>query len=107
MNKAVEKIARDKILEKIIKNVARQPDDDLEDLKQDLLLYLLELDEDFLWEMIYNGQINYYLTRIVLNNVNSSTSRYYYNYKKHKNNTISINSDEAQGIEDRSVCDGD
>jgi hypothetical protein len=50
----------------------------------------MEKGEDMLNGIYERGQINYYLTRIVLNNINSKTSRFYYTYKKNKAVTTPI-----------------
>lgn len=86
MNTTVEKIVKEGILDQIIKNITKESsDEDLKDLKQDIYLTLLEKDEVLLAGIIERGQMPYYLTRIVLNNINSKTSRFYYKYKRHKN----------------------
>lgn len=56
----------------------------LEDLIQDVTLILLEhppVD-------VKPEQLRYYITRIVLNHINSSTSPYYYKYKKLSNMSV-------------------
>lgn len=56
----------------------------MNDLEQDIYVELLEKDDDVI-ETLYNkNQLNYYLTRMVINNINSKTSRYFYKYKKDK-----------------------
>ena len=92
MNKAVEKIAKDKIVEGIIYNVARSNNrgEDLKDLANDIYLELLEKDEEFLNGIYERNQIQYFITRIVLNNINSKTSPYYYKYRKNKKVTASM-----------------
>lgn len=91
MNKIVSKIAEERIVENIISNIYKNSnDEDLKDLSIDIYLELLEKDEDCLLGIYERGQINYYITRIVLNNINSKTSRYYYLYKKNKSVTTPI-----------------
>ena len=91
MKKVVELIVKEKILDQIINNIAKNAkDEDLNDLKQDIYLELLEKNEEWLFGIYERGQMNYYLTRIVLNNINSKTSRYYYLYKKNKSVTTPI-----------------
>jgi hypothetical protein len=91
MNKLIEKIANEKIVEGIINNIAKDTsDEDLKDLANDIYLELLEKNEDCLLAIYDRGQIQYYLTRIVLNNINSKTSRFYYIYKKNKSVTTPI-----------------
>lgn len=91
MKKIIEKIATEKIVESIIANVSKDVnDEDLADLAQDVYLTLMEKDEELLYGIYERGQINYYLTRIILNNINSKTSRFYYIYKKNKAKEIPI-----------------
>lgn len=85
MNKIVERIAKEGLVESIIRNITKNSkDEDLRDLANDIYLELLEKSEDCLMGIYERGQINYFLTRIVLNNINSKTSRFYYIYKKNK-----------------------
>lgn len=82
----IEHLARDKTVEEIIKNVASKDNSKhhefLDDLAQDIYMQLYEMDTDKLNGIYEKGQMNYYITRIVLNNINSKTSRYYYTYIK-------------------------
>lgn len=81
----IKKIAESNLLSDIIKNVAKDSNDvDLADLEQDLYVELLEKDEDLIDYLYENNQLNYFLTRMVTNNIHSKTSRYYYRYKKNK-----------------------
>lgn len=91
MNKVVEQIAKQKIVEEIVYNIAKDTtDEDLHDLVQDVFMTLLEKDEDWLDGIYDRGQIRYLISRIVTNNINSKTSRFYYNYKKNKLKQISL-----------------
>lgn len=91
MNKVVEQIAKQKIVEEIVYNIAKDTtDEDLHDLVQDVYMTLMEKDEDWLEGIYDRGQIRYLISRIVTNNINSKTSRFYYNYKKNKLKQISL-----------------
>lgn len=91
MKHIIEQIAKDKLIDQIISNVAKDAkDEDLKDLKQDIYLILMEKDEDFLEGIYERGQMPYYLSRIITNNINSKTSRFYYLYKVHKNKQLII-----------------
>jgi len=97
MKKIVEKIANDGMVEKIIKNIAiNTNDEDLVDFSQDVYMTLLEKDQDWLEGIYERGQMNYFITRIVLNNINSKTSRFYYLYKKNKSVTTPIDESNAE-----------
>ena len=100
MKKVVELIVKDKILDQIINNIAKDAkDEDLNDLKQDIYLELLEKNEDWLFGIYERGQMNYYLTRIVLNNINSKTSPFYYRYRKYKRQEVQIDDTAEKGEE--------
>ena len=77
----VEGIVRNKTLDNIVKQITNNSkDEDLFDLKQDLLFSLL-LDSK-LSGIYERGEINFYLARMVMNNIASSTSPYYRIYKR-------------------------
>lgn len=87
----INKIAQDKMVETIVANVAKDTtDEDLTDLCQDIYLALMEKDEETIEDLYTKKQLNYYVTRMVINNIDSSTSRYFYNYKKNKLKQISM-----------------
>ena len=77
----VEAIVRDGLLDNIIKQITNNSkDDDLSDLKQDLLFSLLV--DSKLSGIYERGEINFYLARMVMNNIASATSPYYRIYKR-------------------------
>lgn len=87
----ISNVAKTKLLSDIIHNVAKDNNDqDLKDLEQDLYIELLEKDDELIEYMFENNQLNYFLTKMVVNNINSNTSRYYYRYKKNKLNQMPI-----------------
>lgn len=87
----INNIAKDRMVETIVANVAKDTtDEDLTDLCQDIYLALMEKDEETIEELYANKQLNYYVTRMVINNIDSSTSRFFYNYKKNKLKQISM-----------------
>lgn len=88
--KIVEKIAQEKTIETIIKNVAKTDDDTLQDLAQMLYLDLLEKNDETIISLYKEKKLQYFLTRMVINSINSKTSRYYYLYKKYNDITDEI-----------------
>lgn len=89
----VEIIAKEKTVEEIIKNVAKDSrNEDYKDLANDVYLGLLERDQDELFQLYEKKQLNYFITRIVINNINSKTSRFFYTYRRNKE--IQTNIDE-------------
>ena len=79
----IGRLAKDKVVENIISNITKDKDDDtLKDLAQMVYVWLLEEDEEKI-ESIYNkNQMNFYITRMIINNIHSKNSRYYYLFKK-------------------------
>ena len=67
-----------------LKEVAAKfiPADDLDDLTQEVFLYLLELPSEKLKQLIEDKQIKYYFIRLCKNNYYSKTSKYHYKYRK-------------------------
>ena len=96
--KIIEEIAKTGLLRDIIKNIGfTEQKCNLKDLEQDLYVDLLEEPPNNLKELYNNGQLKYYLTRLVLNNIRSKTSQYYYKYKKDENKMVRIkNFNEAE-----------
>lgn len=88
--KIVEKLAEEKKIETIIKNVAKTDDDTLQDLAQMLYLDLLEKNDETIISLYEEKKLQYFLTRMVINSINSKTSRYYYLYKKYNDITEEI-----------------
>lgn len=90
-NKAVVIIIeREHLLDNIIKQVTNNSKDpDFFDLKQDLLLSLL-LDAK-LPGIYERNELNYYLARLVMNNIASKTSPFYRIYKRPMNLSEPLN----------------
>lgn len=75
----VDKLAREKAVETICKKITKGKDaDTLNDLCQDIYLQLLESDKT---QGLYErGEINYWIAKVLMNNICSSTSPYYRTY---------------------------
>lgn len=61
-----------------------------DDFFQDLILILLEYDNEKLNNAHNNNHINALITRIIMNNIYSVTSKYYKNYIKFSSNSDEI-----------------
>lgn len=85
----VKELAQAKKVEKIINNVNKgsiKQKDVLQDLAQDIYYALLL--KDNLSEIYEKGELDYYISRIVINQLKSTNSPFYYTYRKNnKNNT--------------------
>lgn len=53
------------------------------DLKQDILVELLEMNSKKLQKLYNKNQLKYFLLRIVKNNIQSNTSRFWYRYRRY------------------------
>ena len=71
-------------IEEIINNIA-PADPDNEDLIQDVALVVLEKPPEFISELYDKQQLKYYIARVIMNNLFSTSSPYYCKYKKNKN----------------------
>ena len=89
LNEVINCIAISGIVETIIRNVAGE-DEDLKDLSQNIYLDLLRKDERKIVDMFNNQQLNFFIARMCLNNINSVNSPFYTTYKKHKKMTVNI-----------------
>lgn len=78
----IEPLAKERFLEKIASN-SRVPEDQIDDLCQCVYEQLLMTDNDKLNKIYTDGILHYWATRVLLNNFNSKTSRYYYIYRKY------------------------
>lgn len=83
--KIIEELAQNKTIETIIQNVVASDDDTLNDLSQMLYEDLLMKDDEKIIQLYKSKQLQFFLTRMVLNSVNSKTSRYYYLFARHNN----------------------
>jgi hypothetical protein len=81
--KIIEELAKNKTIENIIQNIVKKWDDTLNDLAQMLYEDLLSKQDNKIIQLYNNNQLHYYLTRMVLNSVNSKTSRFYYLFARH------------------------
>lgn len=85
----VKELAQAKKVEKIINNVNKgsiKQKDILQDLAQDI--YYALLTKDNLSEIYEKGELYFYISRIVINQLKSTNSPFYYTYRKNnKNNT--------------------
>ena len=79
----IQELANNNTLHEIVNNITKAPltEDEL-DFIQDLYINLLEKDDKVIEELYENKQLKFYITRIILNNLRSVTSPYFYKYKK-------------------------
>ena len=91
----VRELAERKLVETIIEKVTKKPvnlnNSNLEDLTEDVYLSLLQ--DRKLPIADQNNQVNFYIARIIMNNIASKTSPFYRIYLKYQNlsEPLSIN----------------
>ena len=77
----VERVAKEGWVEECIKTVSGGVwRSEYSDLTQDIFLELL--DQTKIVDLYKKGQLRYYVMRIVRNNLQSATSRFYYRYRR-------------------------
>ena len=77
----VEYIARSKLIQECILIVTGGVwRSEYDDLTQDILMELL--DQTKVVDLYKKGQLKFYIMRVVRNNIQSATSRFYYRYRR-------------------------
>lgn len=89
-------------VEQILMNIIKrhQLSDYEEDLAQDIYLTLLKDPDEKIISLYEKNQSNYYISRLLSNNVNSRTSRYYYLYRRFRLNSEPIRYDDDRDDDD-------
>lgn len=79
----VNEIANKKLVEQIAYKINRTEDiDNLNDLIQDTYMLLLTKNKQKTINLYKKNQLNFFITRVLMNNICSNTSPYYIKYKK-------------------------
>lgn len=89
-NQIVEHLAKDKVVEHLLSKYTSMAKPYMNDLVQDIYIELLTKPEWLLMHLTENEEIEYYIRRIIKNQLFSKTSRYYYLYKKFLDKTDEI-----------------
>lgn len=94
--------ASQKKVEQILMNIIKRHtlSDYEEDLAQDIYLTLLKEPDEKIISLYEKNQSNYYISRLLSNNVNSRTSRYYYLYRRFRLNSEPIRYDDDRDDDD-------
>lgn len=85
MSPLIEKIAAERLVENLIGRLRVTQSEarfDLDDLTQDIYVSLMDKDEELIAGLYERGELEYYILRMVVNQVCSKTSPYYTQYKK-------------------------
>ena len=98
----INDIAKRKVVEDIIAHIGKGTYPYVDDLAQDLYLELIEKEENKIQNLYEKKQLNFFITRMVMNNLLSKNSRYYYNYIRwdEKKTELKINADKEDNYYD-------
>ena len=87
----VERIARERRVETMLRNIAKTPlTADLQDLCQMVYVILLEFDEEKIVDLWEKGEINFFIARVLMNQYQSVKSPFYALYRKRQRKQVPI-----------------
>ena len=92
-NEIIGKLAKERLVEQIVSNIAKSSDDcddTLKDLSQEIYLDLLSKDEEKIVNLYETNQIRFFVVRMVTNNLFSKNSPFYQTFRKNANLTVNI-----------------
>lgn len=87
-NKVVEKIFNSQEYEELLIKLVEREHLYKDDFKQELMIILLEMDDDFIINLWTNGRMKFFVTRLILNQIYSSSSPFYKKYRKENKEMI-------------------
>ena len=82
----VDDLAKRKVIEHIVKKY-NNDSPYIEDLCQDLYLDLLSKDESLIVGLYERNEVEYFIRKMISNNIRSNTSSFYKNYQKYRKMT--------------------
>lgn len=83
----INTLAKEKKIEKFINNTAKTSAPELDDLAQDIYVYLLEYDDEKITGMYERNELDFFIARMIVNQYISTSSPFYTKYKKFLNNS--------------------
>ena len=89
-NEIISIIAKERLVETAVTNIAKTNSDTLKDLSQEIYLDLLSKDEEKIVNLYETNQIRFFVVRMVTNNLFSKNSPYYQVFRKNANLTVNI-----------------
>ena len=99
MNKLLTEIYNCGKIKELLKKIgAGENEENLNDLEMDIYLYLCEYEEDKLFKIWNSGDFNFWMSRVICNQIHSATSKYFATYK---NETIEISAENVFKLYDR------
>lgn len=87
----IEKIANEKVVENLLKKYTDFSNNPyIDDLAQDIYICLLETDNETIEKLYSSNELEYYIKRIIKNNLYSKTSPFFYKYERFRKITDEI-----------------
>lgn len=87
----IEKIANEKVVENLLqKHTDFSNDPYIDDLAQDIYICLLETDSETIEKLYNSNELEYYIKKIIKNNLYSKTSPFFYKYERFRKITDEI-----------------
>lgn len=92
----IDILARNKVIERLMRKYSFSSPY-CKDLCQDLYIELLNKEESLIVGLYERNEIEYYIRKMISNNINSSTSPFYKNYEKFRKKTSEIQNEKTEG----------
>ena len=89
-NEVVNIIAKERLVEEIVFNVAKTNSDILNDLSQNIYIDLLMKDDEKIVNLYETNQLRFFIVKMAKNNLFSKNSPFYKTFKKNANLTVDI-----------------
>ena len=89
-SEVISVIAKEKMVETAITNIAKTNSDTLKDLSQNIYIDLLSKDEEKIVNLYETNQLRFFIVRMITNNLFSKNSPYYQVFRKNANLTVDI-----------------
>ena len=83
-------IAKEKVVEQIVSNIAKTNSDILNDLSQNIYIDLLMKDDEKIVNLYETNQLRFFIVKMAKNNLFSKNSPFYKTFKKNANLTVDI-----------------
>ena len=88
----IDGLSKEKKVEELIDNITKRDKKVLkEDLSQDIYLELLMKPDTLIEELYEKGELDFFIVKMITNNVYSKNSPYHYRYKRYENNKLPLN----------------
>lgn len=97
-NEVIDILARSKTVETLLGKISHGSFPHLDDLAQDIYLSLLLKDDDKIVSMYNDKQLLFYIIRIIRNNLYSTTSPYWRQYRRYTSTNIDLDSIDVSNL---------